>query len=576
MKCPHILRFCLSSFLQFQLYFYIYVNVTFQWQWLGNTLNPYYESTPKDSVVTDDRFIYLTLKNWIFGRDSTGDLMVWENICDLLHQAQLLGPIHLVTADGSFDCQANPSEQESMTHSLHLCEVLVALSLLAPGGSLVVKKFTFFESETINIMFLLCCVFEQVHMYKPGTSKEGNSEVYVVAINYSGKNKCSSHLKVLFEMFRSKTNSHSMFAKEYLPEDFMRQIRECAEKFKGYQSNAISRNVVLYQGMSEHEKQFNELLKLRATTLFFDRNYCVSINRSQTLTDGLVNKSRNLQENDLSKVDSAILKRSTCIKYKLKLLMDYIQKVKENYWYAKPDNLKSDEDGSRSSVSFISPCFETIEFEVIRGKPLTGVFNSKFCSGKVLRIYLELYRLCEKNNVSGDSKDEVVVSDIFQEHSGARVVRGEAALNLHGGCLAQERAMMLLEEGSIPDGGSLALTNMVLLSRLQYGLLVVLGSAFEQVVVLTASELGTRMPVVVLECLKSVGLGKAVVSALRRIGWSPDDSKGGTQALLQVVKLQTLMQNERLQVVYHYNAHYCSYNASILYRNVEVNLNCSS
>lgn len=40
--------------------------------------------------------------------------------------------------------------------------------------------FTFFECESVCLLFLLQCVFQSVDVMKPATSKEGNSEVYVV------------------------------------------------------------------------------------------------------------------------------------------------------------------------------------------------------------------------------------------------------------------------------------------------------------------------------------------------------------------------------------------------------------
>jgi 23S rRNA U2552 (ribose-2'-O)-methylase RlmE/FtsJ len=50
------------------------------------------------------------------------------------------------------------------------CEVVAALVSLADGGSLVVKMFTMYEHHTVAILFLLCCLFEEVEIIKPGTS----------------------------------------------------------------------------------------------------------------------------------------------------------------------------------------------------------------------------------------------------------------------------------------------------------------------------------------------------------------------------------------------------------------------
>ena len=48
----------------------------------------------------------------------------------------------------------------------------------------MLKMFTMFESETVCLMYLLSICFQQVEVFKPATSKEGNSEVYVICLNF--------------------------------------------------------------------------------------------------------------------------------------------------------------------------------------------------------------------------------------------------------------------------------------------------------------------------------------------------------------------------------------------------------
>lgn len=55
-----------------------------------------------------------------------------------------------------------------MIGQLLYCEVFAALVNLTWGGSLLVKMFTMFESLTVNVLFLLCCLFEEVEIIKPG------------------------------------------------------------------------------------------------------------------------------------------------------------------------------------------------------------------------------------------------------------------------------------------------------------------------------------------------------------------------------------------------------------------------
>ena len=73
-----------------------------------------------------------------------------------------------MTADGSISCADDPDKQETVIGQLLYCEVVAAILILASGGSLVVKMFTMFESHTIGLLYLLCCLFEEVEIVKPG------------------------------------------------------------------------------------------------------------------------------------------------------------------------------------------------------------------------------------------------------------------------------------------------------------------------------------------------------------------------------------------------------------------------
>ena len=75
-----------------------------------------------------------------------------------------------MTADGSIDCADDPEKQETVIGQLLYCEIVAALTLLAPGGSFVVKMFTMFEHHAICLLYLLSCCFTTVEIVKPGKS----------------------------------------------------------------------------------------------------------------------------------------------------------------------------------------------------------------------------------------------------------------------------------------------------------------------------------------------------------------------------------------------------------------------
>ncbi|ODN04533.1 Cap-specific mRNA (nucleoside-2'-O-)-methyltransferase 2 [Orchesella cincta] len=219
------------------------------WNWMATTLNPYHESNDIGRMINDDRLILMSMENWTFLEDYTGNILTYQNLKHIVKERQwkLFEPrkektgkdhesVGLVTADGSIDCQTNPSDQEKMVAPLHFGEIVTALMLLHKGGTFILKIFTFLEAATICHLYLLSCVFKQVELFKPTTSKEGNSEVYVICLGYLGKDSIQTYKDSLD---RGKT----LFPLQSIPPVFMDRLYEAAHYFCNYQMNIIMRNI---------------------------------------------------------------------------------------------------------------------------------------------------------------------------------------------------------------------------------------------------------------------------------------------------------------------------------------------
>ncbi|XP_002434255.3 cap-specific mRNA (nucleoside-2'-O-)-methyltransferase 2 [Ixodes scapularis] len=212
------------------------------WTWYANSLNPYYEGNCSKSTVADDRLMFGTLERWYFGQDQTGDVMSPEfKIEEFLEGKE---KFHLVTADGSVDCQDDPAEQESTVAALHGAEIAAAFKLLADGGHFVLKMFTFFESFSVSLLYLLNCLFEKVAVKKPACSKPGNSEVYVVCRGFQKHLITEVNLTVLTgESSATKKAAFCFKDVEDLPKDFLGQVDKCVRFFKDLQEEVINENI---------------------------------------------------------------------------------------------------------------------------------------------------------------------------------------------------------------------------------------------------------------------------------------------------------------------------------------------
>ncbi|CAN8002772.1 unnamed protein product [Ixodes hexagonus] len=212
------------------------------WSWYANSLNPYYEGNCSKSTVADDRLMFGTLERWYFGQDQTGDVMSPEFKIEAFLEGK--EKFHLVTADGSVDCQDDPAEQESTVAALHDAEIAAAFKLLADGGHFVLKTFTFFESSSVSLLYLLNCVFEKVTVKKPACSKPGNSEVYVICKGFQKQMIPEASLAALTGEFPAMKKAVFCFKDvEDLPKDFLSQVDKCVRYFKDLQEEVINENI---------------------------------------------------------------------------------------------------------------------------------------------------------------------------------------------------------------------------------------------------------------------------------------------------------------------------------------------
>uniref|UniRef100_A0A914RVN5 Cap-specific mRNA (nucleoside-2'-O-)-methyltransferase 2 n=1 Tax=Parascaris equorum TaxID=6256 RepID=A0A914RVN5_PAREQ len=135
-------------------------------------------------MFLDDELITNTQSKWLFGEDNSGNICKWTQHY-LEHIVNSHRRFHLITADGSLYCQDDPSNQERIAYPLLETEMRISLLLLEHGGSMVIKIYTIFREETALAVLHLISRFEDAHLYKPSSSKPGNSEVFKCYANFS-------------------------------------------------------------------------------------------------------------------------------------------------------------------------------------------------------------------------------------------------------------------------------------------------------------------------------------------------------------------------------------------------------
>ncbi|XP_059471770.1 cap-specific mRNA (nucleoside-2'-O-)-methyltransferase 2 isoform X2 [Neocloeon triangulifer] len=236
-------------------------NDNLKWHWKASSLNPHYEGNDGTTMVSDDRFIVRTIDKWDFGPDKTGNIKDEDTRIALGHRERY----HLVTADGSVDCQELPQLQEETVAQLLWCETAVALQSLWKGGSFVIKTFTWFSPTTCSLLYTLCAHFKRVTAIKPVCSKEGNSEVYVVCQDFQGLPLRNS-IKRIWEACKKESPVLAS-----MPNEFLQRVASGAQFFCDLQVEAIEKNIRLYKEMPKSVEQKIRSLQTKIAEEFVER-----------------------------------------------------------------------------------------------------------------------------------------------------------------------------------------------------------------------------------------------------------------------------------------------------------------
>lgn len=122
----------------------------------------------------------------------------------------------LVTADGGFIWE-DENNQEQEAFILIYGEIVGALRVQAEGGHFVLKLFQSFSNLTLKMIRLLMYFYKDVYIFKPFTSRESNSEKYIICKNFKFKQdkKLDTKLKLLEEILE-KLDDKERFVYDFL------------------------------------------------------------------------------------------------------------------------------------------------------------------------------------------------------------------------------------------------------------------------------------------------------------------------------------------------------------------------
>lgn len=118
----------------------------------------------------------------INGDDGTGDILKLVNYkyC----KEHFINSIDIITADGGIDVSSDFNKQEKLVSKLLIAEIIYAVTMQKRGGYFILKIFDIFSKLTVDMLYLLSCLYNEVYITKPYTSRLANSEKYIVCKNF--------------------------------------------------------------------------------------------------------------------------------------------------------------------------------------------------------------------------------------------------------------------------------------------------------------------------------------------------------------------------------------------------------
>lgn len=256
-----------------------------EWSWHANTYrSSSFESKGEEDTYLSDQYglIAQYSSKWLWGADGNGDITSEANIKSF--KVRLPSPIHLITSDVKYVPEVvNFDEEENINIPVHFGHTLTTLMTLAKGGTAILKEFTFFEAQSISLLWLLVYCFKDVKIVKPITSRPANSEVYLVCTEYK-QPLSESEIVRLFDIMRyirsmnTEDGSPTIFLQDDIPTSFVQRVINIMTELVEKQCEEINRNLALYEEFKTTPiSQIKSTVKLNRESAALEWCACVSM-----------------------------------------------------------------------------------------------------------------------------------------------------------------------------------------------------------------------------------------------------------------------------------------------------------
>ena len=213
------------------------------YKWYASSLT---EKNMKHSSPLEDKYkLYANYtNNWLMSAANNGDVLVEANQEDFVRK--IGGTIDLYTSDLGFDVSSDYNNQELLQAAANIGQILSGLLTLKEGGSLITKQYTFFEPISISVIYATSTFFDKFYIVKPYTSREANSEIYLVGKGFKtesfGKSRFNhKFIRAMFDRITGKIPLKQPFINP--EESFIQQIINATESITQSQIDKLKHDM---------------------------------------------------------------------------------------------------------------------------------------------------------------------------------------------------------------------------------------------------------------------------------------------------------------------------------------------
>jgi len=197
------------------------------------------------------------------GADGTGNILSIENFtycCEKYGSS-----MDIITADGGFDFSQDFNRQEINITQLLFGQICYAVCLQKKNGHFILKIFDSFMRHTVDLLCILSAFYKKVYITKPQTSRNANSEKYIVCKNFLFSSNVDFLLKFKHTFMKMLEMKETCYVDRFLtcniPNLFISRLEEYNSIFGQQQIDNIYQTIILIDNKNKNDNKIDNLIK---------------------------------------------------------------------------------------------------------------------------------------------------------------------------------------------------------------------------------------------------------------------------------------------------------------------------